>query len=113
RADRGAHPRPAVAVALEVAVRELDAGPVGRLRDEADLYLARLLGVGLDLPVEVDVPAEDEPVRRLVGEHARPLALAAVDATVVDAPAGARLDHHLGELRLEDVVLGRPPRSHP
>jgi hypothetical protein len=70
-------------------VLELDAGAFGRLRGEADFDLAGLLGVGLDLPLGADVPAEHEPVGRLIGEHPDPVALAAVDAAVVDVAASA------------------------
>ena len=38
----------------------------------------RFCGVGLDLPVRADVPAEHEPVRGFVGQDGRPRALAAV-----------------------------------
>jgi hypothetical protein len=65
--------------------------------------------VGLDLPLHVDVPAEDHAAGRVVGQHASPAALAAVHADVVEVPAHARLEHHLGDLGLEDVVVGVPP----
>src|ERR1700722_11716958 len=67
---------PAVAVTIKVAVLELDSGAIRRLGDEPHLDLARLVEVGLDLPVRADVPTEHDPVRRLVGNHASPLALA-------------------------------------
>ena len=98
---------PAGAVAVEVAVLELDPRPLRRLGDEPHLDLAGLLEVGLDLPLRADVPAEHDPVRWLVGEHARPPAFAAVDAAVVDVPADARLEDGLGDLDAEHVVLGR------
>src|SRR4051794_9239818 len=47
---------------------------------------------------------DDEALGRVEGEHARPAALAAVDAAVEDVAAHARLEDHLGELALEDVV---------
>src|SRR5437588_8587101 len=78
--DAFGHALPAVAVAVEVAVLELDSRSIGRLRDEADLDLTRLREVGLDLPVRVDVPGEDETIWRLVGKDARPLAFGAIDA---------------------------------
>src|SRR5438094_3511855 len=112
RPDGVAHLLPALAVAIEVPVLELDARAVGRLADEAQLDLARLVEVGLELPLRADVPADDEAVRRLVGEHARPAALAAVDAAVVDVAALARLEDHVGELPLDDVVVRRPPAAH-
>src|SRR2546423_9007072 len=112
RADGVADLLPALAVPIEVAVLELDARAIGALADEAHLDLARLLEIGLELPLRADVPADDEAVGRLVGEHARPAALAAVDAAVVDVAALAALEDHLRELPLEDVVLGRPPGPH-
>src|SRR5204863_9485029 len=98
---------PAVAVAVEVAVLELDSRSVGRLGQEADLDLARLREVGLDLPVRVDVPGEHETIRRLVRNDARPLAFGAIDAAVVDATSGAWLEHRLRDVDAEHVVLAR------
>jgi hypothetical protein len=46
-------------------------------------------------------------VRRLVGEYARPAALAPVDTAVVQVAAHARLEDRLGDLDREHVVLGR------
>ena len=46
---------------------------------------------------------------RLVGQDTRPPALAPVHAPVDDGPADPGLEHHLGQLGPEDVVLGRPP----
>jgi hypothetical protein len=65
------------------------------------------LGIGLDLPLRADVPAEHDTVRRLVGKDARPPALAAVDPSVVDVAADARLEHRLGDVDAEHVVLAR------
>ena len=90
---------------------ELHARAVGRLGDEAHLDLAGAVEIGLDLPLQVDVPAEHDALGRLVGQHARPAALAAVADDVVDVAADPRLEHHRGErgaLR-EQVVVGIPP----
>src|SRR5207237_9998160 len=87
---------PTVTVAVEVAVLDLDSGPFGSLGTEADLPLAGLRRVGLDLPVRVDVPAEHHSLRRIVDQDARPVAGAAVDTAVVEAPASAGFDHRLG-----------------
>jgi hypothetical protein len=38
-------------------------------------------------------------------------ALAAVDTAVVHVAADARLEDHLGQLALEDVVIGAPPAA--
>ena len=105
--DRGAHAFPALAMTIEVSVLELDARPLRSLGDEPDLDLAGLLEVGLQLPARADVPAEDHPVGRLVGEDARPMALASVDAAIEEATARAWLEHRLGDLDAQQVVVGR------
>jgi hypothetical protein len=46
-------------------------------------------------------------VRGLIGEHAGPAALAAVDSAVVEVAAHTRLEHRLGDLHPKQVVLGR------
>ena len=90
---------------------EDDAGPFGRELGEGDLDLAGAVGVGLDLPLRRDVPGEAHPVRRLVLQDACPAAFAAVDAAVDDVAADERLEHHLGQGRLEDVLVLVPPRA--
>src|SRR6516225_9099103 len=77
-ANAVADPLPAPAVPVEVAVLDLDAGPLRCLGDEAHLPLARLGRVGLDLPLRADVPAQHHPVRGLVGQDPCPTALAAI-----------------------------------
>src|ERR1700733_14412432 len=72
-------PLPSLAVAVQVAVFELDPGALGPLGDETDLDLARLLRVGLDLPPRADIPADDHAVGRVVDQDPGPTALAAVD----------------------------------
>jgi hypothetical protein len=105
--DAFAYPFPALAVAVEVAMLDLDSRPVGRLGDEAHLHLARFRRVGLDLPGRADVPAEHRAVRWLIGEHAGPTPLAAVYAAVVDVAADAGFEHGLGHLDLKQAVLAR------
>jgi hypothetical protein len=73
---------PAFAMAVEVAVLEFDPGPLRRFGYEPNLYLARPCRVGLDLPTSIDVPANDDTIRRLVGQNASPTALAAIDSAV-------------------------------
>src|SRR5579859_116679 len=94
-------------MAVEVAVLELDEGALRRLGREADLPLTRLVRIVLDLPLRTDRPAEHDACRRLVGEHAPPAALAAVDATVEEVATDAGLEHRLGDLDVEHVVLCR------
>jgi hypothetical protein len=57
--------------------------------------------------VRVDVPREDEAIRRLVRDDTRPLTLGAVDAAVVHATSGAWLEHRLRDVDAEHVVLPR------
>src|SRR3954470_11496044 len=47
-----------------------------------------------------------------VDEHSRPLALAAIGAPVVDAPAGPLLEHRLLDVDTEHVVLARLDAVH-
>src|SRR5215212_2200556 len=89
---------PTLEVAVEVAVLKHHARPLGCLGDEPNLDLAGLVGVGLDLPLRGDVPADHEAVRRVVGEDARPAALASVDAAVVEMTARMRLKDRLGDV---------------
>src|SRR5580693_10658530 len=83
-------------VPVEVAVLQLDPGAVRSLGHEPDLDLAGQLRVGRHLPIGADVPAEDHPGGRLVGEDSRPAAFAAVSGPVVDMPADMRLKDCLG-----------------
>jgi hypothetical protein len=66
-----------------------------------------LSGLDFDLPTRVEVPAEHDPVRRFVGQHARPAALAAIHRPVVNMAAYPGFEDRLGQLHPEDVVLGR------
>src|SRR5687767_8647944 len=92
-------------MAFEMAVFDLDPCPLVTLGDEADLDLAGLLEIRLDLPLRADVPADHDSVGRVVGENARPTALAPVDAPVVHVTAHARFEHRLGDLDAEQVVF--------
>src|SRR5689334_15939202 len=102
RAHRVAHRLPSRAVTLDVAMLELDARAIGANRGEAHLDLAALVVIGLELPLNADIPADHKALRWLIGEHPRPTAHAAVHAAVVDVTADPRLEHHLGQLALED-----------
>src|SRR3954467_7564861 len=70
---------PALAVAVEVAVLDLDPRTLRGFGDEPYLPLARFQRVVLDLPLRADVPAQQQPVGRVVGEHPRPAAHAPVN----------------------------------
>src|SRR5262245_50105817 len=90
---------------------QFDAGAIWRLGDELHLDLAHLPGIGLDLPVLTDIPADDDALGRLVRQHARPTAFVAVASAVVDVAAHARLEHPLGDFLPEQVVLRWKPTS--
>ena len=64
------------------------------------------LEVGLELPVGAYVPADQEPVRWLVGQHTRPAALAPIHAAVIQVAAHARLEHGLGDCDPQQIVRG-------
>jgi len=113
RADRVAHAFPPVAMPVEVPVGQHDPGAAGRELGEGDLDLAGALRVGLDLPLEVDVPAETDPDGRFVGENRGPLALTAIGAAVDDVAAGIGLEDHLGQRGLQDVLVVVPPGADP
>src|SRR5680860_860126 len=105
-ADTVADAGPAVAVPVEVAVFDVDAGAVLGERGERDFDLAGLVLVSLDLPVGADVPAEHEPGMRFVGQHACPAAFAAVGAAVDDVAPDVGLHDGLGDGHREQVVVG-------
>src|SRR3954469_19861115 len=65
---------------------------------------SRATRIRLDLPRGADVPAEDHALGRVVGQHARPPTLGAIDATVIDAAADPRLEDRLGDSDPEHVA---------
>jgi len=99
-------------VAVEAAVGEHDVCPSRSQRGEGDVHLAGLRRVGFDLPAGVDVPAEADVARRVVGEDAGPPAFATVLSAVDDVAADPGLEDHLGERSVEDVLVGVPPGAH-
>src|SRR5665213_3475903 len=75
RADRGMHLLPALAVALDPTMLEFEARALGGFGDETNLDFAGARGVGLELPLQVYVPAEHDPVGRFVGQDPGPARL--------------------------------------
>lgn len=90
-----AHAFPACTVSLELAVLQIDSGPVRRLGGEVNLPFAGLVEICLEPPLRRDVPTEEHTVRRLITQYIRPTALAAVGAAIVDVTANARFEHRL------------------
>src|SRR5216683_1102789 len=98
------------AEAVELAMLQFNACRSAALGDEADLDFG--LQVRVVLPVGGDVPGQHQPRRRLPGEHAAPLARAAVLAALVPAAADMRLHDRVDRIGLADLVDSqRPPRS--
>src|ERR1700674_5092148 len=65
-------------VALKAAVLEIDAGARGALSSEADLDLARVRRVGVELPIVAQMRGHRDPLRWVPGEHVSPFALYAI-----------------------------------
>jgi hypothetical protein len=105
--DAVAHALPSRTVPLQVTVVQLDPRPAAVERKKPHLDFTRLVEVGDDLPSRADVPAEDQPVRRLEGANLGPQALGPVRSPVDDVPADPRLEHRLGDRCPEHVVLPR------
>src|SRR5215471_12561790 len=100
---------PTLAVAIEMTMLELNSGPLGRLGDELDLHFARLLGIGFDLELRTQIPAEHHTSRGLVRQHARPMAFSPVHAAVVDLPTDTWFEHPFRDIDPEQVVLRWEP----
>src|SRR5215216_3031334 len=90
---------------------EVHGGLVGPVGAEADLDLAGVGGVGVVLPLAVDLPGDDQPMGWFPGQHPAPVALAAIGALLVPAAALAWFQDGGGHVGLADVVLGRPPAA--
>src|SRR5712691_1855019 len=92
---------------LDVPVLKVDLG-LTVLLGEQHLDLAGVLWVGVVLKLTVELPGHDEAGRRVVREHLAPVALRAVNAALVPAPASLGLKHGLGQVGLADVVADPP-----
>src|SRR5688572_10063687 len=92
-ANTVAHAFPAFTMAFQFSVLDLDAGPVRGQGGEPHFPLTGLVRIGLDLPLRADVPAQEHPVGRFIGQHACPAALAAVNAAIIEVAADPRLEH--------------------
>src|SRR4051794_41633242 len=68
--------RPAVDEPVEVAVLQLDGGLVRTVGGEPQLDLAGVRGIRVVPPVAVDLPGDDQPVRRFPSQHPAPTPLA-------------------------------------
>src|SRR5215510_5606078 len=109
--DRLAQVLPTVAVSLDVAMLQLHARSIRRLGSEPHFNFARFRGIGLDLPIRIDTPANYDAFGRLIRQDPPPVTLGAVDAAVVDMAAYSGLEGPLGDFHSEQVVLGRKPTS--
>jgi hypothetical protein len=66
--------------------------------------------IGVVLPIAVDLPGHDEPMRRLPDPHVAPVAFGAVDATFILSSPDPPFQHSFCEVGPADVILRRPPR---
>jgi drug/metabolite transporter (DMT)-like permease len=94
---------------VEEPVFQLDRGLPGAVRGEPDLDLAGVGRIGVVLPLAVDLPRDDQPVRRVPGQHPAPVAFAAVIAPLVPPAPFAWFQDGVRHLGLADVVVPRPP----
>src|ERR1051326_1171719 len=90
------------------AMLKLDARGVA-IRDEANVHFA--LDVLVELKLAVQMPGENQALRRLPGQYLTPIAFATVDADFVPAPARPRLDHHALHFGGGDVMRLGPPAA--
>src|SRR5262249_55075380 len=97
--------------ALELAVLQLHQRRMRPLGNEPDLDFGA--HGEIRLPVAVEVPADDETLRRLPYQHPADVGLRAVLAQLVPAPAQARLHGHRFHRRLADRRVARPPAVEP
>src|SRR6266511_5998208 len=81
---------------VEEPVFQLDRGLPGSVGGEPHLDLAGVVGIGVVLPLAIDLPGDDQPVRWLPGQHPAPVALAAVDASFVPPSACTRFQEGVG-----------------
>src|SRR3954462_12902139 len=92
---------------FEVSVLQVDAGAIGRLRDEPYFDLAVAGRVGFQLPGRPDVPRENQARGRIENEHSCPIASTAVNPDVVDVASNARFDDRLGDGDRQEIVFTR------
>ena len=110
--DGFAHTGAGSAVALDVAVLELDEGGAVVGGGEADLDLAAFGELGLELPVGVDLPGHDEAVGRIPDEDGAPGTDGSVLLIGVDGALGAGFDDYALHGGGADVVGAGPPGVH-
>jgi hypothetical protein len=94
---------------VEEPVFQLDRGLPRPVRGEPHLDFAGVGGIGVVLPLAVDLPRDDQPVRGLPGQHPAPVAFAAVVAPLVPPAPFAWLQDGVRHLGLANVVITRPP----
>src|SRR6266545_7248471 len=103
--DATAHAAGTRAMPFEAAMLELDPSAGGAFGDEPHLDLAGVGGIGVVLPVLVELPGQHESTRRLELGHSPGVALGAVDADLVPTAADLWLHHEVGHVGFTDRVL--------
>jgi hypothetical protein len=110
RVERRASSLGLFAVALEIAVLEVDACAVGTVASESNLYLGH--EVRVEGPRGVELPTKQDPSGRIPSEDPTPGAFASVYCALVPSAAWSRLDNNGLPRRLEERVAEWPPVVH-
>src|ERR1700722_1148821 len=105
--DTIAHTFPAIAMAFQVSVLNLDARSLWRLGGKAHLPLTDLLRFGLQLPLRADIPCQQHPIGRFIFQNACPTAFTAVDTAVIEKSTDSRFEDRLRYLNAKQIVLRR------
>src|SRR5262249_45278868 len=97
------------AVAVELPMLQFDARYMLALGDEADFQFR--LQRRIVLPLGIDIPRKQQAGWRLPGEHAAPVASAAIFAAFIPTSPDARFDNGVDGIHLADLVLSKRPPS--
>src|SRR6476469_1039059 len=89
---------------------EVDAREPASLWREGDLDFAGVRNVGIELPLTIELPGDQQPVRRLPFEDPTPVTLAAVGGALKTPAADLPFDDRGLQPVFEQLVAARPPR---
>src|SRR5438132_2883794 len=101
------------AVSLEAAVLQFDSRLRRTLRYESHLHFAGVRRVRVVLPLLVELPREQQALRRFVREHAPRIALRAILVELVPPAADLWLEYEVRHGGWADVIVLWPPRPEP
>src|SRR5712664_165073 len=115
--EEGAQLLIALAMALQLAVLQLDKGRSRSFSCKSNLDFTRLGHVRVELPFRLivsrtNMPRKDDAVRRLPRQHGAPVAQVAFGVSLVPAAADTRLHENRLEGSFSDVMRRGPPSFH-